>query len=64
MTRSRSIAARLERMRPPGPFREGTFSSPLHDERVAARLGIALGVAFLTCFATGLASHFAQYPLD
>lgn len=38
--------------------------SPLHDEGVAARLGIALGVAFLSCFATGLVSHFAQYPLD
>ncbi len=51
------IAARLERARPGGPFREGAFSSPLHDERVAARLGVALGIAFLTCFATGLVSH-------
>jgi DMSO/TMAO reductase YedYZ molybdopterin-dependent catalytic subunit len=38
------------------------FSSPVHDERVAARLGVALGVAFTTCFLTGLYSHFAQHP--
>ncbi|HEY3724119.1 MAG TPA: molybdopterin-dependent oxidoreductase [Acidimicrobiia bacterium] len=44
------------------PFREGTFSSPLHSERVAAILGIALGVSFSICFATGLYSHFAQHP--
>ena len=25
---------------------------------------MALGIAFLTCFATGLVSHFAQHPLD
>jgi hypothetical protein len=38
------------------------FASPVHDERVAARLGIALAVAFTTCFLTGLYSHFAQHP--
>jgi hypothetical protein len=38
------------------------FRSPLHDERVAAILGIALGVAFATCFATGLLSHLIQRP--
>lgn len=58
------VAKRLEARRPPGPFREGAFTSALHDERVAARLGVALGIAFLTCFATGLVSHFAQHPLD
>jgi DMSO/TMAO reductase YedYZ molybdopterin-dependent catalytic subunit len=58
------VAKRLEAHRPPGPFREGAFSSRLHDERIAARLGMALGIAFLTCFATGLVSHFAQHPLD
>ncbi len=36
------------------------FRSPLHDERVAALLGAALGVAFLTCFLTGVLSHFWQ----
>jgi DMSO/TMAO reductase YedYZ molybdopterin-dependent catalytic subunit len=34
----------------------------IHDERVAARLGLALGIAFTTCFVTGLYSHFAQHP--
>lgn len=43
---------------------EGAFGSRLHDERVAAVLGMALGIAFLTCFLTGLYSHFAQHPLD
>ncbi len=46
------------------PFAEGTFTSRLRSERTAALLGIALGVSFLTCFATGLVSHFAQHPLD
>jgi len=58
------VAERLARQRPPRPFREGSFTSRLHDEGVAARLGIALGIAFLTCFATGLISHVAQNPLD
>lgn len=43
---------------------EGAFGSRLHDERVAAVLGMALGIAFVTCFLTGLYSHFAQHPLD
>lgn len=34
--------------------------SPLRDERTAAILGIALGVSFTICFATGLFSHWAQ----
>ncbi|MFP5363166.1 MAG: molybdopterin-dependent oxidoreductase [Thermoleophilia bacterium] len=58
------VAGRLARRRPPRPFREGAFTSRLHDEGIAARLGVALGVAFLACFATGLVSHFAQHPLD
>jgi len=41
-----------------GPFKEGAFPSGLHSERIAAILGVALGIAFLTCFATGLLSHF------
>jgi hypothetical protein len=44
------------------PFREGTFTSALHDERVAAILGISLGVSFSVCFLTGLYSHLAQHP--
>ncbi|MCA1656197.1 MAG: molybdopterin-dependent oxidoreductase [Actinobacteria bacterium] len=58
------VAQRLEAHRPGGPFAEGAFQSPGHDERVAARLGLALAVAFLSCFATGLISHFAQHPLE
>ncbi|ONH24450.1 molybdopterin-binding protein [Pseudofrankia asymbiotica] len=45
-----------------GPLREGTFSSRLHDPRVAALLGIWLGIAFGVCFLTGLVSHFMQHP--
>lgn len=33
-----------------------------HDERAAAVLGIALGVAFVTCFVTGVLSHLIQEP--
>jgi DMSO/TMAO reductase YedYZ molybdopterin-dependent catalytic subunit len=36
------------------------FESTIRSERVAAVLGIALGVTFTTCFATGLYSHFLQ----
>ncbi len=45
-----------------GPMREGTFRSELHQERIAAWLGVALGVAFGTCFLTGLLSHLIQQP--
>jgi len=47
-----------------GPLKEGTFPSRLHSERIAAILGMALGIAFFTCFLTGLISHFAQQPAD
>jgi DMSO/TMAO reductase YedYZ molybdopterin-dependent catalytic subunit len=45
-----------------GPFRAGAFSSPLHSERRAARVGVWLGGAFLICFVTGLISHLIQHP--
>jgi DMSO/TMAO reductase YedYZ molybdopterin-dependent catalytic subunit len=48
--------------RPPAPA--PAFPSRLHDDRVAAVLGIALGVAFGTCFLTGLLSHLIQEPPD
>ena len=54
-------ARKLERPRF-APFREGAFTSRLHDERVGAWLGIAVGVAFAGCFATGLISHLIQKP--
>jgi hypothetical protein len=47
-----------------GPFREGRFSSPLHSEWVAARLGVLLGITFGICFLTGLYSHFLQNQPD
>ncbi|MFB9902712.1 molybdopterin-dependent oxidoreductase [Allokutzneria oryzae] len=46
----------------PEPPSESDFRSPVHDERVAARIGLWLGVAFGLCFATGLLSHGIQNP--
>jgi len=43
--------------RPPIPT-EASFSSPLRDERLTARIGTWLGVAFGLCFLTGLLSHW------
>lgn len=40
----------------------GRFTSRLHEPRTAAILGIALGITFATCFATGLMSHVIQQP--
>jgi DMSO/TMAO reductase YedYZ molybdopterin-dependent catalytic subunit len=37
------------------------FVSPLHDERTAAWLGVALGIAFVTCALTGAYSHLVQH---
>ncbi|MGK2950593.1 MAG: molybdopterin-dependent oxidoreductase [Acidimicrobiales bacterium] len=37
------------------------FTSPLHDEQVAARLGVALGVLFSTCALTGAYSYVVQH---
>jgi len=63
------LAALLRRSLPPapdrlrrGPWRAGTFTSPLRSTRLTAQLGIALALAFLTCFLTGLISHFIQHP--
>ncbi|MEO7442916.1 MAG: molybdopterin-dependent oxidoreductase [Acidimicrobiales bacterium] len=44
------------------PLTSESFSSPLHDRRTAALLGIALGLAFAICFLTGLLSHLIQKP--
>ena len=38
------------------------FKGGAHGERATARVGIALGVAFLICFGTGLLSHLIQHP--
>ncbi|MPQ98530.1 molybdopterin-dependent oxidoreductase [Modestobacter sp. I12A-02628] len=45
-----------------GPFRDGAFTSPLHSERRASRVGVWLGAAFAVCFLTGLLSHLVQQP--
>jgi hypothetical protein len=42
--------------------RDVLLARPSHDERTATILGIALGVAFTLCFATGLYSHALQHP--
>ena len=47
---------------PRPPVTTESFASPLHDRRAAAWLGVALGVAFSTCFLTGLLSHLIQQP--
>ncbi len=54
----------LRRLKPPalGPFREGSFDSPVHEARTAAWLGVALGISFTVCFATGIFSHLIQHP--
>ncbi len=38
------------------------YRSTLHDPRLAAVLGIALGLTFTTCFVTGVLSHLIQNP--
>lgn len=45
-----------------GPLREDAFRSPLHDPATTARIGRWLGIAFATCFTTGLISHYLQDP--
>jgi hypothetical protein len=45
-----------------GRTAEQRFTSPLHDTRIAAILGIALGVSFSICFVTGLLSYLIQHP--
>ncbi len=44
------------------PLRQGVYTSPLRDERVAAYLGASLGILFTICFVTGLYSHLQQHP--
>lgn len=47
---------------PDGPITPPASTSRLHDDRIAARLGIALAVSFTICFLTGLWSHLQQDP--
>jgi DMSO/TMAO reductase YedYZ molybdopterin-dependent catalytic subunit len=54
--RATEVAARVEDRRADAERRE------VHDARTASLLGIALGVAFGICFATGVWSHLQQHP--
>ena len=45
-----------------GPWLPGAFTSPLRSPRLTTLLGLALAVAFGTCFVTGLLSHLSQHP--
>ncbi|HEV2778746.1 MAG TPA: molybdopterin-dependent oxidoreductase [Actinophytocola sp.] len=42
--------------------KESDFRGAAHDERVASRVGLWLGIAFAVCFLTGLISHAIQHP--
>jgi DMSO/TMAO reductase YedYZ molybdopterin-dependent catalytic subunit len=53
---ARSLADRVERTRVDAEQRE------VHDARTASLLGMALGIAFGICFATGVWSHLHQHP--
>jgi DMSO/TMAO reductase YedYZ molybdopterin-dependent catalytic subunit len=65
MGERRSLAERFSGLEPRyrvGPFAASAFTSRLHTERLAAILGLVLGVTFGTCFITGLLSHLIQQP--
>ncbi|MEO5678595.1 MAG: molybdopterin-dependent oxidoreductase [Acidimicrobiales bacterium] len=55
-------AARRWLSEPGGPIAPPASTSKLHDDRIAARLGIALAATFSICFLTGLWSHVQQDP--
>lgn len=61
MVRRQTAVPRPRRLRIPEP---GDFRSPVHDERVVARLGMFLGAAILILFVTGLVSHLHQHPVS
>jgi len=47
-----------------GRARDTALASPVHDERTAAVLGVALGVSFAVSFVTGVYSHLLQHPVS
>ena len=47
---------------PPPMWPRDRFTSPLRSEATAARVGRVLGIAFATCFVTGLLSHYQYHP--
>jgi DMSO/TMAO reductase YedYZ molybdopterin-dependent catalytic subunit len=42
--------------------RDRALTEPVHDQRTASLLGIALGISFTICFVTGVLSHAIQHP--
>jgi DMSO/TMAO reductase YedYZ molybdopterin-dependent catalytic subunit len=59
MSAGSSVGARLHSA---VEYRDAVLARPGHDERTASILGVALGVSFTLCFATGLYSHALQHP--
>lgn len=47
---------------PPKPPIWPKFNSPLRSTAVTARIGRLLGIAFGTCFVTGMLSHYQYHP--
>lgn len=43
--------------------RDAALTRPVHSDRTAAILGVSLGIAFATCFLTGLYSYLLQNPI-
>ncbi|GAA2030321.1 molybdopterin-dependent oxidoreductase [Agromyces tropicus] len=58
---SARIAERLEPLM--GGARDAASDPPVKSARTTVVIGRLLGIAFLTCFATGLYSHLLQDPL-
>ena len=54
----------LERILSARAPRPEDFTSPVHDERVVARIGVWIGAAMGICFLTGLISHYQQNPVS
>ena len=55
----------MARLEPPAVlfrWRDRAASDARRSERIAALLGMALGVSFTVCFVTGLYSHVQQHP--
>ncbi len=50
----------IEMPAPVARWRDRALADGRHDQRTAALLGLSLGVCLMVCFATGLASHWAQ----
>jgi DMSO/TMAO reductase YedYZ molybdopterin-dependent catalytic subunit len=58
------VTATARRVAAAVPDPGARYRSELHDPRLAAILGSALGIAFTICFATGIVSHLVQNPVS